>query len=95
MFEIAGGILLAVAILAVLVATLRYIALALSIVFCLAMTAGVWFLLASVIGQWWATAALIAGFAILFWSANRDPSLGKLPDVGSTTRERDFWRKTN
>lgn len=95
MFEIAGGILLAVAILAVLVATLRYIVLALSIVFCLAMTAGVWLLLTSVIGQWWASAVLIAGFAILFWSANRDPPLRKMIDVGSTAPERDFGRKSS
>jgi hypothetical protein len=93
MLAIAGGVLLAIAVLAVLVATFRYIVLALSALFCLAITAGIWFLLASGIGPWWATVMLIAGFAIWFWSANREPTIGKLPAAGVGEHGQDFGQK--
>lgn len=92
MLAIAGGVLLAIAVLAVLVATFRYIVLALSGAICIAITAGAWFLLASGVGQWWATAILVAGFAIWFWSANRGRH-GILPDARAAEPEQGIGRK--
>lgn len=95
MLEIAGGILIAVAALAVLVVTFRYIVLALSAAFCLAITAAVWLLLASTVGQWWATAALVAGCAISFFTANRDSPVEELPNASSAKRGKEFGQKNS
>lgn len=103
MLQIAGGILLAVAALAVLVATLRYIVLALSAVFCIAIAAGAWLLLASAIGEWWASAAFIGGIAglagliiceeVWFSSANLARPDGEPSDARSADQGKNFGRK--
>lgn len=84
MLEIAGGILLAFAVLALLLLGFRYVVLAASATFCLAITAGAWLVLAWGIGRWQAAALLIALFAIWFWNANRDSAAPKTydPDLG-------------
>jgi hypothetical protein len=93
MLVIAGGVLLAVAVLVMLVATLRYIVLALSVAFCLAVGAGAWLLLRSGIGPSWATVLLVGGLVIWFWSANRDSLVGKLPGANSAERSQRLKRK--
>lgn len=77
MLEIAGGILIAVAALAVGLAALRYIVLAISAAFCLAITVAAWMFLSSGLGGWWAAIGLAAGFSIWVWSANRKPPVAK------------------
>jgi hypothetical protein len=61
MLEIAGGILIAVGILAVLVAFPTAVMLLVSGSFCLGLAAVAWYFLASQVGQTWATAAVLAG----------------------------------
>lgn len=93
MLVIAGGILLAVAALALLAVTLRYVVLALSAAFSLAIAAGAWLLLASGIGESWATATLVGGFAIWLWTANRDRLVRKSPAVSSPGPGKRLERK--
>lgn len=64
MFEIAGGILIAVGIIAVLVAFPTAIMFLVSGVFCLGIAAVAWYFLASEFGQAWATAVTVAGIAM-------------------------------
>ncbi|WP_033922612.1 hypothetical protein [Sphingomonas sp. 37zxx] len=72
MLEIAGGILLAVAVLAVVMVAFRYIVLALSAGFCIALVVGAWLLLSPEMGGWWAAILLLTGFGIWFWMVNHD-----------------------
>ncbi|WP_375397200.1 hypothetical protein [uncultured Sphingomonas sp.] len=81
MLEIAGGILLAVAVLAVLVVAFRYIVLALSAGFCIALIVGAWLLLSSEMGGWWAAILLLTGFGIWFWMVNHDKQSEGLEDA--------------
>lgn len=81
MLEIAGGILLALAVLAVLVAAFRYIVLALSAGFCLVLVVGAWLLLSSEMGGWWAAILLATGFGVWFWMVNHDKRSEGLGDA--------------
>lgn len=64
MLEIAGGILIAIGILAVLIAFPTVVMFLVSGTFCLGFVAVAWYFLASQIGQAWATTAVLAGTAI-------------------------------
>lgn len=79
MVEIPGGILLAIAVVALILMALRFVVLALSAIVCVAIFIGLWLLLASGVGEWWASVILAGGLAIWFWSANHGPIGEKLP----------------
>lgn len=64
MFEIAGGILIAVGILAVLVAFPTAVMFLVSGCFCLGIAAVAWYFLALEIGQGWAAVVILAGVAV-------------------------------
>jgi hypothetical protein len=64
MFEIAGGILIAVGILMALVAFPTAVMFLASGVFCLGIAAVAWYFLALEIGQAWAAVVILAGIAI-------------------------------
>lgn len=66
MLQIAGGILLAILALAVLLAMFRFVVLAFSAVFCLAVAGVFWLILASYVGEWWATATLVGAVGTCF-----------------------------
>ncbi|THD37326.1 MAG: hypothetical protein E7773_04675 [Sphingomonas sp.] len=81
MLEIAGGILLAVAVLAVLMVAFRYVVLALSAGFCITLVVGAWLLLSSEMGGWWATILLSTGFGVWFWMVNHDRRIERLGEA--------------
>lgn len=93
MLEIAGGILLAAAVLAVLVATLRYIVLAISAVCCIGFAIGGWFLLRGWAGEWLATAALVAGALIWIRIAALNFGAAKSQEANVQGAHREFGRK--
>lgn len=64
MFEIAGGILIAVGVIAVLVAFPTAVMFLVSGAFCLGIAAAAWYFLAFEVGQPWATAVTFTGIAM-------------------------------
>lgn len=66
MLQIAGGVLLAILALAVILAMFRFVVLAFSAAFCLAIAAVFWLVLASYVGDWWATATLVGAVGTCF-----------------------------
>jgi hypothetical protein len=73
MLVIAGGILIAVGILAVLPEFISSVIMAFSICASLVIAAVVWWVLASVFGQTWASGLLVTAFVICFACANYEP----------------------
>ena len=81
MLQIAGGILLAVPVLAVVVVAFRYVVLALSAGFCIALVVGAWMLLSQEMGGWWAAILLVTGCGVWFWMVNHDKRSEGLKDT--------------